>query len=59
MKQFGKLLMLAILSVAVYKGRYQLLNCILSNRWLRKMSVSTAMKMPGVREKFISSAFRK
>lgn len=55
---FKWLLPAALLGIA-YKKRYRILNFLLGNEWLRKMSVNTAMNIPGVRERLISSTFRK
>ncbi|MEK3890733.1 hypothetical protein [Bacillus sp. FSL K6-3431] len=59
MKQICNLLIFAVLSVVVFKRRYQLFNYILGNQWLRKISVNAAMTLPSVRNQFIKSAFRK
>ncbi|MBS4217149.1 hypothetical protein KHA96_02340 [Bacillus sp. FJAT-49711] len=49
---------LAVLGTA-YRFRYKLLNVLLGNGLLRKVSVNTMMNIPGVRSKLMSTAFRK
>jgi hypothetical protein len=49
----------AITAGVVYKYRYKILNKALKIPFVRKMGVHTAMKIPGVQEKFIQSAFGK
>lgn len=60
MKKFlTKVLLPAAAISLAYKWRYKLLNAILGNESIRKMSVRMAMNIPGVKERFIQSAFRK
>lgn len=49
---------LAVLGTA-YRFRYKLLNAILGNNFLRKVSVNAMMNIPGVRSKLMGTAFRK
>ncbi len=38
----------------VYRFRYRLLNVLLGQSWIRKSAVRLTMKIPGLRQKFMS-----
>ncbi|MFS0644011.1 hypothetical protein [Siminovitchia sp. 179-K 8D1 HS] len=57
-KLMTNILLAAAISLA-FKWRYKLLNAILGNDSIRKMSVRAAMNIPGVKERLIQGAFRK
>lgn len=48
-----------VVTGVAYRYRYRLLNKLLENGWIRKMSVNAAMNIPGMRNRFMNSAFRK
>lgn len=58
MKQLSRWLLAAVLIILAYRNRYKLMNIVLGNMWIRKWAVSAAMNIPGVRSRFIQSAFR-
>lgn len=59
MKKFISNVVLPIATATmIYKWRYKLLNMILGNDSIRRMSVRAAMGIPGVRSRLISKAFR-
>lgn len=59
MKKFISAVVLPIIALTMlYKWRYKLLNLVLGNNSIRRISVRAAMGMPGVRSRLISRAFR-
>ncbi len=59
MKKFiSTVVLLFAAMIMLYKWRYKLLNMILGNDSIRRMSVRAAMGIPGVRSRLISKAFR-
>jgi hypothetical protein len=58
-KMMTKIVLPAIALSLIYKWRFRLLNIILANESIRKMSVRMAMNIPGMKDRFIQSAFRK
>ncbi|WP_313430952.1 hypothetical protein [Siminovitchia terrae] len=59
MKKFITTVVLPIAAMTmIYKWRYRLLNIILDNDSIRRMSVRAAMGTPGVRSRLLGRAFR-
>ncbi|MFD1705405.1 hypothetical protein ACFSCZ_01400 [Siminovitchia sediminis] len=58
----GKFISNIILPMAaialLYRWRYKILNLVLSNDSIRKLSVDAVMRVPGVRSGLFSKAFR-
>jgi hypothetical protein len=55
------LIRVAILTIGGYylfQNRYKVISAFMSVQFVRKFVVSTMMKIPGLREKFIHQAFR-
>ncbi|MFV8826644.1 sodium:proton antiporter [Alkalihalobacterium sp. APHAB7] len=47
-------LFMLIIVYFVYRFRYRILNALLGQRWIRKSAVKWTMKIPGLRQKFMS-----
>lgn len=59
LKKFISNVALPVVAVAmIFKWRYKLLNMILGNDSIRRVSVKAAMGIPGVRSLVIGRAFR-
>lgn len=59
MKKFLSTVLLPVAVLAmIYKLRYKILNMVLSNETMRRMSVKAAMGIPGVRSLLLRRSFR-
>jgi len=59
MRKFLSNILLPIAAISMlFKWRYRILNFILNNDSIRRMSVAAAMNIPGVRSRIISRVFR-
>ncbi|WP_165786657.1 hypothetical protein [Heyndrickxia camelliae] len=47
-----------VLFAGIIKYRYKILNIVLGSYWIRKLAISAAMRIPGLRTKFLESTFR-
>ncbi len=57
----GRLFSYVTLIVSAYfffRYRYKVLNVLLSQRWIRRMIVTSTMRWPGVRSRFMSQMFQ-
>lgn len=48
-----------VLIAGIIKYRYKILNIVLGSYFIRKIAVRAAMSIPGLRNKFMESAFGK
>ncbi|UAC47249.1 hypothetical protein K6959_10985 [Bacillus aquiflavi] len=58
MRQFMRFFIFFTGIFFVYRYRYQIMNIALGNILLRRMLVSSVMRVPGVRERMMQSIFR-
>lgn len=58
MRKLISAVVLPVAAIMLYKWRYKLLNLVLGNDSIRRMSVRAAMGMPGIRSRLLSRAFR-
>ncbi|MCM3237006.1 hypothetical protein M3589_04615 [Heyndrickxia oleronia] len=58
MKTLFKWLLSGVFIYSVFKYRYKLLNVVMGSYWLRKIAIRAVMSIPGVKSKFMESAFR-
>ncbi|WP_139313929.1 hypothetical protein [Alkalihalobacterium alkalinitrilicum] len=47
-------LSMIVIAYFVYRFRYRILNVLLGQQWIRKSAVRLTMKIPGLRQKFMS-----
>ncbi|WP_251551378.1 hypothetical protein [Neobacillus muris] len=51
------ILMIVSLGFIVYKYRYRIINILLGLSWIRRLAVGSMMRLPGVKQKLMGSAF--
>lgn len=58
MQTFMRIALLTTGVYMIYKYRYRLFNTLFSSKMLRTMAVSTAMRLPSVRQKMMEQVFK-
>ncbi|WP_017755782.1 hypothetical protein [Calidifontibacillus oryziterrae] len=53
-----RILLLAISTTIIFRNRFKIMNMVLGQPWLRKMTVRTFMNLPYVRNRIVSQMFR-
>ncbi|WP_102345590.1 hypothetical protein [Bacillus sp. Marseille-P3661] len=53
-----RLVVVVISSTFVYRYRFQMVNYILSNQWMRRIAVRLFMNIPFVRDRMAGQMFR-
>ncbi|GER66903.1 hypothetical protein BpJC7_08590 [Weizmannia acidilactici] len=53
-----KWLAMLLLLTGLYRNRYRIFNAVLGYGLIRKWAVTAAMRIPGIRSRFIQSAFQ-
>ncbi|WP_462412219.1 hypothetical protein [Neobacillus sp. Marseille-QA0830] len=51
------IIMIGSLGFIVYRYRYRIMNILLGLSWMRRLAVSSMMRLPGVKQRLMGSVF--